>query len=97
MIEFKQIIGRGTRIHEESGKRWFTIMDFKKATELFADPDWDGDPEVIFEGPEPPREPKEKTGEGNLPGPVKYRVSGVEVGVLGSVVNTSIQLVAFDN
>ena len=49
MIEFKQIIGRGTRIHEETGKLWFTIMDFKKATELFADPDWDGEPVVIYE------------------------------------------------
>jgi type I restriction enzyme R subunit len=49
MIEFKQIVGRGTRIHEEAGKLWFTIMDFKKATELFADPDFDGPPEVIYE------------------------------------------------
>ena len=37
MIEFKQIVGRGTRIHEDAGKLWFTIMDFRKATELFAD------------------------------------------------------------
>jgi type I restriction enzyme R subunit len=44
MTEFKQIIGRGTRINEDYGKFWFTIMDFKKATELFADPDFDGDP-----------------------------------------------------
>jgi type I restriction enzyme, R subunit len=48
MTEFKQIIGRGTRINEEYGKLWFTIMDFKKATELFADPDFDGDPVVVF-------------------------------------------------
>ncbi len=82
MIEFKQIIGRGTRIHEESGKKWFTIMDFKKATELFADPDWDGEPEVIYEGPEPSREQKEKTEEEDISGLVKYRVSDVEVGVL---------------
>jgi type I restriction enzyme, R subunit len=51
MIEFKQIVGRGTRIHEDAGKLWFTIMDFKKATELFADPDWDGEPIVIYEPP----------------------------------------------
>lgn len=44
MTEFKQIIGRGTRIDEDYGKLFFTIMDFKKATELFADPEFDGDP-----------------------------------------------------
>lgn len=48
MTEFKQIIGRGTRINEDFGKYWFTIMDFKKATELFADPAFDGDPVVIY-------------------------------------------------
>jgi len=45
---FKQIIGRGTRIKEEFGKLFFTILDFKKATELFADPDFDGDPVQIY-------------------------------------------------
>lgn len=49
MTTFKQIIGRGTRIEEEYGKLYFTIMDFKKATELFRDPDFDGDPVVIYE------------------------------------------------
>ena len=49
MTEFKQIIGRGTRIDEDYGKHWFTIMDFKKATELFADPDFDGDPVQIYD------------------------------------------------
>jgi len=49
MTEFKQIIGRGTRINEEYGKFYFTIIDFKKATELFADPDFDGDPVQIYE------------------------------------------------
>ncbi|OPX89008.1 MAG: Type-1 restriction enzyme R protein [Pelotomaculum sp. PtaB.Bin013] len=48
MTEFKQIIGRGTRINEDYNKFYFTIMDFKKATELFADPDFDGDPVVIY-------------------------------------------------
>jgi len=59
MTEFKQIIGRGTRINEDYGKYWFTIMDFKKATELFADKDFDGEPVVIFEpkGDEPPVPP----------------------------------------
>ena len=49
MTEFKQIIGRGTRINEDYDKYWFTIMDFKKATELFADPAFDGDPVMIYE------------------------------------------------
>lgn len=49
MTEFKQIIGRGTRINEDYDKLWFTIMDFKKATELFADKDFDGDPVMIYE------------------------------------------------
>lgn len=48
MTKFKQIIGRGTRIDEELGKLYFTIMDFKKATELFADKDFDGDPVQIY-------------------------------------------------
>jgi type I restriction enzyme, R subunit len=47
--EFKQIIGRGTRIREDYQKLFFTIMDFKGATRLFADPDFDGDPVVIYE------------------------------------------------
>ncbi|WP_421948753.1 EcoAI/FtnUII family type I restriction enzme subunit R [Phaeodactylibacter xiamenensis] len=53
MTEFKQIIGRGTRIREAEGKVYFTIMDFRKATNLFADPDFDGEPVQIYEpGPE---------------------------------------------
>ncbi len=47
MTEFKQIIGRGTRINEEYGKTYFTIMDFRNVTNLFADPDFDGDPVMI--------------------------------------------------
>jgi type I restriction enzyme R subunit len=49
MTEFKQIIGRGTRLREDYQKLYFTIMDFKGATRLFADPDFDGDPVVIYE------------------------------------------------
>lgn len=61
MTEFKQIIGRGTRINEDYGKYYFTIIDFKKATELFADPAFDGDPVQIYEpkddeSPVPPDE-----------------------------------------
>lgn len=49
MTKFKQIIGRGTRINEEHGKFYFTIMDFRRVTELFADPDFDGEPVVVYE------------------------------------------------
>lgn len=48
MTEFKQIIGRGTRIDEAHNKLWFTILDFKKATELFADAKFDGEPEQVY-------------------------------------------------
>ena len=61
MTEFKQIIGRGTRLREKEGKVFFTIMDFRQATNLFADPDFDGDPVVVYvpdneENPVPPDE-----------------------------------------
>jgi type I restriction enzyme R subunit len=68
MIEFKQIIGRGTRINEDFDKYFFTIMDFRRATELFSDPDFDGDPVVVYEpqageSPVPPDDDTETTGE----------------------------------
>ncbi len=64
MTEFKQMIGRGTRINEDYGKYWFTIMDFKKATELFADEAFDGPPIVIYNpGPNDPPEPPGEAGE----------------------------------
>jgi len=49
MTEFKQIIGRGTRIKEEYGKYFFTIMDFRNVTRLFADKNFDGEPVKIYE------------------------------------------------
>ena len=93
LIEFKQIIGRGTRIHEDAGKFWFTIMDFKRATELFADPDFDGEPVVVYapeedSGPMPPDDiggngGGEEIGPDPPPeGPKKFVVSGVEVEVI---------------
>ncbi len=56
MTEFRQVIGRGTRINEDDDKYYFTIVDFKKATELFADPDFDGDPVQVYE-PKPGESP----------------------------------------
>ena len=49
MTEFKQIVGRGTRVHEDTRKFYFTLMDFRGATRHFADPDFDGEPVQIYE------------------------------------------------
>ena len=66
MTEFKQIIGRGTRLREKEGKMSFVVMDFRNVTRLFADPDWDGPIEIDDEfdpnrqpTPKPPVEPKD--------------------------------------
>jgi len=73
MTLFKQIIGRGTRINEHHGKTWFTILDFKRATELFADKDFDGEPVQIYEpqGQQPidPPEPLPDSLPAGLPDP----------------------------
>ena len=96
MTEFKQIIGRGTRLKPDYGKEYFTIMDFRNACRLFADPDFDGDPIVIIDDGEKPPKPDDSVdppvtppGPGPGPGPVdppepkhKYRVRGVEVTIL---------------
>ena len=55
MTEFKQIVGRGTRVHEDTKKYYFTLIDFRGATGHFADPEFDGEPEQIYEpGPDDP-------------------------------------------
>jgi type I restriction enzyme R subunit len=77
MTQFKQIIGRGTRINEDFNKYYFTIMDFKKATELFADPDFDGEPVEVFEGI---KHLLKKPYDG--PGRTKYVVDDVKVHVI---------------
>lgn len=91
MTSFKQIIGRGTRIEEEFNKYFFTIMDFKKATELFSDPDFDGEPAVIFEptGGEDPVPPdpeipddEDDTEDDDTEGTKKYVVGGVPVKII---------------
>ena len=95
MTTFKQIVGRGTRIEEEHNKFFFTVMDFKNATKLFSDPDFDGDPVVIYEPrddddlvpPDPDPDPDDG---GDMiiddpPGDYnskKITVSGVEVKIL---------------
>jgi type I restriction enzyme R subunit len=72
MTEFKQILGRGTRVHEDTRKFYFTLIDFRGATNHFADPDWDGEPVQIYEpGPDDPVAPPDNmplTGQqGNAP------------------------------
>lgn len=61
MTEFKQIIGRGTRLREKDGKTHFVVMDFRNVARLFADPDWDGpieiDPSFTPGGTKPQRGP----------------------------------------
>ena len=67
MTEFKQIIGRGTRLLEECGKTYFTIMDFRNASRLFADPSFDGEPEVVVDLGEndPVNDPEPEIEQGN--------------------------------
>lgn len=103
MTEFKQIIGRGTRLKPEYGKEYFTVMDFRNACRLFADPDFDGDPISIIDDSEDTDNPIEppvpstvpSNGQTNNGGDVdhhdprikKIRVNGVEV----KIVNERVQ------
>lgn len=96
MTTFKQIVGRGTRIEEDYGKFFFTVMDFKNATEHFKDPDFDGDPVVIYEPdpgddpvpPDPSPDPDDDAlgEEKEEYGSRKIHVSGVEVSILAKTV-----------
>ena len=94
MTEFKQIVGRGTRIKEDKGKLFFTVLDFKDATRLFADPNFDGEPPVVL----PDEKPVQPSNTPNNPVEVdppiidapephtKYYVSSQEVEVIGEQV-----------
>ena len=90
MTEFKQIIGRGTRLREKDGKSFFVVMDFRNVTRLFADPDWDG-PIEIDEGFDPDHEPTSRPGDDPPPPPStnKYVVpaEGCEVHICGTWVS----------
>jgi len=91
-ITFKQIIGRGTRLFPDYDKNYFTIMDFRNATRLFFDPDFDGAPIIISEGDNPPPDdngnaPSDEPPETPTPSPrQKYYVNGVEVDILNEIV-----------
>ena len=90
MTEFKQIIGRGTRLNPKYGKEYFTIMDFRDACRLFADPEFDGDP-IPPEGEgthiggkgagTPTPQPSEGNGTESEP-KQKVRIHGVDVEIL---------------
>ena len=91
MTEFKQIIGRGTRLREKEGKSHFVVMDFRNVTRLFSDPDWDGPIEMV-DGYDPehkptPRPPKPGNGDDPvaLPTVDKYIVdeNGCDVHIIG--------------
>jgi type I restriction enzyme R subunit len=98
MTEFKQIIGRGTRLKPEYGKEYFTIMDFRNACRLFADPEFDDDPIAIVDEGEDGGDPADPPitypdgsdsgngGEVNEPR-AKYRVNDVEV----TIINERVQ------
>ncbi len=94
MTEFKQIIGRGTRLREKEGKTHFVVMDFRNVTRLFADPEWDG-PIEIDDGYDPDRQPPikpPKPGGGvkpvTPPGADRYIVNenGCDVHIIGKIV-----------
>lgn len=94
MTEFKQIIGRGTRLRERDGKTHFTVMDFRNVTRLFADPDWDG-PIEIDDGYDP-EHPTGSKGTGDAPsadppppavGKCIVDESGCRVQILGKIVS----------
>ena len=97
MTEFKQIIGRGTRVFEPKDKMWFTILDYRDATRLFKDDDWDGPAEEITEEmqstitKEKEKAREKKKNEHPQPEPPRskteiYHIAGNEVRITGESV-----------
>lgn len=78
MTEFKQIIGRGTRLREQDGKTHFVVMDFRNVTRLFADPDWDGPIEIV-DGytPNPTGDDKDTTGKDRSDNPIDTKIKPI--------------------
>ena len=99
MTEFKQIIGRGTRLREKEGKTHFVVMDFRAVTRLFADPDWDG-PIEIDEGFTPggsrvPRGGSPEGGEGDLlvdPDPLRQMPVVDAAGCTVRIINKTVSV-----
>ena len=78
MTEFKQIIGRGTRLREQDGKTHSVVMDFRNVTRLFADPDWDGPIEIV-DGytPNPVGDDKDSTGKDRPDDPIDAKIKPI--------------------
>lgn len=78
MTEFKQIIGRGTRLREQDGKTHFVVMDFRNVTRLFADPDWDGPIEIVDSyTPNPVGGDKDSTGKDRPNNPIDTKIKPI--------------------
>lgn len=100
MTTFKQIIGRGTRIDEDNNKFFFTIMDFKKATEHFKDPEFDGEPVVIY-NPDPdddpvPPDPENEDDDDNIVQEPQERYKIIVSGVPAKIKNERIEYLGDD-
>jgi type I restriction enzyme, R subunit len=87
MIQLKQIDGRGTRVHEDTDKFWYTVLDFRGSTEQYSDPMWDGEPIIVPKSPgaggpsKPPSKPPGKQKE-----PVKrIIIDGIDVEITGKI------------
>lgn len=94
MTEFKQIIGRGTRIREDFGKTYFTILDFRNASRLFSDPDFDGEPisiKVVKPGEPMPTEDEDKI-ENSEDNSKTTGKNNVEINHPGKTVNTNTKI-----
>lgn len=94
MTEFKQIIGRGTRIREDFGKTYFTILDFRNASRLFSDPDFDGEPisiKVVKPGEPMPTEDEDKI-ENSGDNTKTTGKNNVEINYPGKTVNANTKI-----
>lgn len=94
MTEFKQIIGRGTRIREDFGKTYFTILDFRNASRLFSDPDFDGEPisiKVVKPGEPMPTEDEDKI-ENNGDDTKTTDKNNVDINHPGKTINTNTKI-----
>lgn len=88
LSEFKQILGRGTRLYPKMDKMFFTLLDFRDASRLFADPDFMGEPISVYEGDGVPREVRGKNGDEVVSGDRvrRYRVNDVDVQIVSEQV-----------
>ena len=94
MTEFKQIIGRGTRIREDFGKTYFTILDFRNASRLFSDPDFDGEPisiKVVKPDEPMPTENEDKIENSKIDTKITDK-NNVDINHPGKTINTNTKI-----